>query len=158
MELWLPINENEKYSISTIGRVRNNKSGLILKNKPHKRDGYFYVCLSNNGEILTRKIHRLVAIHFCLNPNNYNIVDHKDRDRTNNNFDNLRWVDASINSINRVMKDHSTMIKGVSQRKDGLYEASLKKNNIRYRYFFHNLDDAINYRKELEVMYHNHIE
>jgi hypothetical protein len=41
--------------------------------------------------------HRLVALLFIANPNNYSEVNHIDFDKTNNNADNLEWVSRSDN-------------------------------------------------------------
>lgn len=37
-------------------------------------------------------VHRMVAISFVPNPNNYPYVNHKDGNRSNNHEDNLEWV------------------------------------------------------------------
>ena len=47
------------------------------------------------------RIHRLLAITFLENPNNYEEVDHIDRNTTNYSLSNLRWVDRKTNLLNR---------------------------------------------------------
>lgn len=42
-----------------------------------------------NKNLTTVRVHRLVAIYFIQNPDNYKIVGHKDNDKTNNIADNL---------------------------------------------------------------------
>ena len=48
----------------------------------------------------TYKVHRLIAMAFKENPNNYEFVDHIDRNKYNNSASNLRWVDRQINQEN----------------------------------------------------------
>ena len=47
-------------------------------------------------------VHRLVAHVFCGNPRPdiFDIVDHIDRNCTNNDFLNLRWVNRTLNNLN----------------------------------------------------------
>ena len=48
-------------------------------------------------------MHRLVCHAFCTNLNNYFMVDHIDRNKSNNNYLNLRWASGSINQRNRMI-------------------------------------------------------
>ena len=47
-------------------------------------------------------IHRLIAFAFCINPRPdiFKLVDHIDRDPTNNVPTNLRWLNHSLNALN----------------------------------------------------------
>lgn len=87
LEEWKVIDEFTNYSVSTLGRVKNNTTGKILKQRDNG-NGYMYVVL--NG--YNKRIHRLVAEAFIPNPENKPTVDHIDRVRHNNNVDNLRWA------------------------------------------------------------------
>ena len=59
--------------------------------------GYPIVGLSKNGKSKTRTIHRLVAETFIDNPNNYNVINHINCDKTNNNVNNLEWCTQQHN-------------------------------------------------------------
>ena len=84
------------YKINKLGQILSNKTTKILKNVLDN-NGYYVVCLGKNKK---KSIHRLLAINFISNPNNYNIVDHIDMNKQNNNLENLRWVNNKINSRN----------------------------------------------------------
>ena len=62
-------------------------------------DGYLHVRLYNNGVSKDIAIHRLVAIAFIPNPNNYRYVNHKDKNTKNNKVSNLEWCTNSYNLI-----------------------------------------------------------
>ena len=56
------------------------------------------------GKTLRQKrvyVHRLIAETLLPNPQCYTEVDHIDRDKTNNNIENLRWCDRKTNQNNR---------------------------------------------------------
>lgn len=85
------------YSISNIGRLRNDKTNRLLKPWIDK-DGYLIYDLSKNKVRKHYKAHRLVAQAFILNPNNYPQVNHKDEDKTNNKVSNLEWCTFEYNN------------------------------------------------------------
>lgn len=97
-ETWKPIADYVGlYEVSNKGRVRNLKTGRILKPKNNRR-GYLFVGLHKNGAVKNRYIHRLVAQAFIPNPNKLPEVNHKDEIRTNNKLDNLEWISHRDNS------------------------------------------------------------
>lgn len=62
------------------------------------KDGYLRVRINNRGKRIYVPIHRLIAIAFIPNPNNYPCINHKDEDKTNNNIDNLEWCTVMYNN------------------------------------------------------------
>lgn len=86
----------DAYSVSSDGQVKNNKTGRILKYNLTDR-GYYRVKLYNNTCHKDYRVHRLVAMAFIPNPNNFPQVNHKDECHTNNNVDNLEWCDDRYN-------------------------------------------------------------
>jgi len=105
------------YKICKNGDVISYKKyeeGKILK--PHiNTHGYLYVTLSKNKKQKNFNIHRLIAIYFIDNPNNYQIVDHINQNTTDNSIVNLRWVTKSGNMRNR--KNQGKYMKGVTFHK-----------------------------------------
>jgi len=97
MEIWKTIKEFPIYSVSNLGRVRNNQSGCILIGG-HDRDGYRQVTLRHKGKQYNRRICRLVAIAFIPNPNNLPHVNHKDESKNNDSAGNLEWCTAKYNN------------------------------------------------------------
>lgn len=92
MESWLQINGFDIYSVSSLGRIRNDRTRRIMV--PGKNAaGVATIYLVRDGKQYTRGIARLVAKHF-LPHNTDDIFDtpmHLDGDRANNAADNLIW-------------------------------------------------------------------
>lgn len=96
MQVWKTIPQFSKYSASSDGQIRNDKTGRILKQ--HKAtSGYMSLDL---GQRNPQYVHRLVASAFLDNPDNLPQVDHIDGNKINNNVENLRWVSVSQNCWN----------------------------------------------------------
>ena len=97
MEKWLAIKGFEGlYAVSTLGNVKNVRSGRILSPQ-QARGGYLFVQLCRNGHCKTCKIHRLVASAFLENPNNFPQVNHKNGDTADNRVSNLEWCSQEYN-------------------------------------------------------------
>ena len=98
-ELWMDIPHYDGlYQISNYGRVWSVRSQKVLKpiNGDH---GYLVVNLYNKyGKQKTEKIHRLVALCFVDNPNNFGCVNHIDENKLNNHYKNLEWCTLSYNT------------------------------------------------------------
>jgi hypothetical protein len=97
-EIWKDISNYDNYKVSSFGNVKNNNTGRILK--PSKIGGYYCVGLSN-VKTKTFSVHRLVAVAFIENPEGRPDVNHKDKNKLNNNLSNLEWVTAKENNIHR---------------------------------------------------------
>jgi hypothetical protein len=99
IEEWASIVNYDNYEVSTLGNVRNIKTGRILK--PACKGGYMSIGLSNKSKCITTQVHRLVAKAFIENPENKPQVNHKDKNRSNNNLINLEWATGLENNIHR---------------------------------------------------------
>jgi hypothetical protein len=125
------------YMINKEGDVYGYKYKKILKQHINYK-GYLFVHISKENNGKTPLIHRLIAIQFIPNPNNYPQIDHIDRDKKNNNINNLRWVNNSINQQNtEKRKSNNSGYKNICTEKGGkTYEGwriSIKYNNTLWR-------------------------
>jgi hypothetical protein len=87
------------YEVSNYGKVRNIKTGRILKQTTTK-DGYKKVQLQRSVDgVVNRnfRVHRLVATAFVPNPNNLPEVNHINHIRDCNIYTNLEWVTRQEN-------------------------------------------------------------
>lgn len=89
MEQWHDINGYD-YEISTLGRVKNKKTGLVLSNAI-ETVGYYTVGLHKNKVRRTHRIHRLIMEAFVPNPNCYKYINHINGIKTDNRLENLEW-------------------------------------------------------------------
>ena len=91
--------ENPNYLIYADGRVFNQNSNRFLTGKIDEL-GYKICYLSVKNELGDRRlckkyyIHLLVAKLFLDNPNQYQYVRHKNKNKLNNTLENLEWISA----------------------------------------------------------------
>lgn len=96
-EEWKPVKGYEDfYQISNLGNISNYRKVL----KPFiNNSGYQVIDLRVNGIRKKFLIHRLVAKHVIVNPQNLKVVNHKDGNKLNNSVDNLEWCTNSENIL-----------------------------------------------------------
>ena len=105
-------------------------------------DGYYQVVLSKNGTQKTFKVHRLVALTYIQNPYNYPCINHIDRNRKNNNLNNLEWCTQMYNnqSIN-TSRNFGT----INLTKCNTYQTQYRSNGNRYYKTFKTEKEAQDY-------------
>ena len=129
-EIWKDIKGYEGlYQVSNLGRVKSlnyKKTGKekILKADTDK-DGYLRVCLSKNGKHKNYIVHRLVAIAYIPNTNNYPIVNHRDETQQNNKASNLEWCTCTYNN------NYGTRNERLSKAKKGKKHTKEAINNMK---------------------------
>ncbi len=92
-----------------------------------------------------------MAIHFHDNPENKQVVDHIDGDKTNNDMSNLRWATINQNQHNRKMsKNNTSSVKGVCfLKKTKKYEATIYYEGKKiYLGIYDSLQDAKQIRQQ----------
>ena len=101
LEVWSVITWKDftNYEVSNLGRIRH----MVTKRIKSQFLGSGYLCVTlcrwEGRKVRHRyRVHRLVALAFCDNPNGYDTVDHEDEVKINNCWLNLRWMDNSENS------------------------------------------------------------
>lgn len=112
MEIWKDIKGYEGiYQISDLGRVKSLKRKAIQPTTGHIRtvnrkirktnlskNGYEMVVLIKDSKTKNISIHRLVALNFIENKNNYKCVNHINGIKTDNCVSNLEWCSYKQNT------------------------------------------------------------
>lgn len=96
-EIWKPIPEFENYSVSNKGRIKNNKTGTILKpclKISKERNNYrrYRMVVRKDKRSYNFCIHRLVGAVFVPNENNYHHLKFIDQNPLNIEASNLEWI------------------------------------------------------------------
>lgn len=110
-EIWKDIKGYEGlYQISNYGNVKSLKRKInkrkceeIIKKPSLSGKGYYKVSLCKYGNIKYYYIHYLVANAFIKNDKKKPTVDHIDRNKLNNNVNNLRWATYKEQIENRLL-------------------------------------------------------
>jgi hypothetical protein len=103
-EIWKPYREdswsdNDDYLVSNYGRIKRKKKieETYKFSKISLVGGYESFWISKKGKKITTScyVHRVVAKLFCKKREDQKYVIHLDFDKTNNNAENLKWVNKS---------------------------------------------------------------
>ena len=109
VETFVEIEGFEKYEVSNLGKVRNIKSGRILKPFPN-RGGYLRHKLYGYDKKKNLPLHRIIATAFIDNPDEKPCVNHIDENKLNNDLSNLEWCTVRENLI------HGTRTKRAAEK------------------------------------------
>ena len=109
VETFVKIVGFENYEVSNLGRVRNMKSGRILKPSLTK-NGYLEHLLYKNNKQRHLLLHRIIATAFIDNPDEKPQVNHIDENKLNNDLSNLEWCTVRENLT------HGTRTKRVAEK------------------------------------------
>ena len=144
MEVWKDVKDYEGlYVISNLGRIRSTSgqyTGRILSPTDNGK-GYKIVGLSKNGNRQNHYVHRLIAIAFIDNPNNFKEINHIDENQSNNCPSNLEWCNRKYNcnygnhcaKLSNSMKGKVAWNKGIphSQETKDKIKAKAKERRLR---------------------------
>lgn len=103
MEVWKDIKGYEGlYQVSNLGRIWSVRKQKYLSLRA-KSTGYVEVILTApNGKLKYERVHRLVALAFIDNPNNYPVVNHLNGIKDDNRAENLEWTTVQGNTKHAV--------------------------------------------------------
>jgi len=141
----MEINNFSDYLIYKDGRVYSKRRNIYLKPEINN-GGYFRISLCHKQKKYKKFIHRLVAEHYILNPHNYPQVDHLDRNKLNNNIENLRWVDLITNNNNKGEFINNTSGHKYITKNYNKYRFSKTYNKKNKYKTFNSLTDALCYK------------
>jgi hypothetical protein len=140
-------NYGGRYKINTYGDILSVNRGKFIRPHISKSSGYTMCTFINeDGGKDVCYVHQLMAVSFI--DKDYKskglVVDHIDRDKSNNDLTNLRVVTYSVNNENRDSKHYyycKTRCK---------FAVQIKRNGVSYKKRFINEDDAIKFIKNIK--------
>lgn len=102
VEEWKTIEGFSRYKVSPEGDVFDTKLNRLVAKQLTGIPQYYYVNVNrDDGQRKLKRVHRFVAEAYVDGRSDeFDVVDHIDRDKFNNHFSNLRWTNASGNSLN----------------------------------------------------------
>jgi hypothetical protein len=125
------------FEISNYGNVRNIDRNNILAGT--KKEEYRMICLYDKKTAKSKyiKVHQLVATYFIGDPpSDKHMVNHKDKNRSNNHVSNLEWVINQENiehahgrKIQQINKDTNAVIKEYISIQAACNDNEFKKNS-----------------------------
>lgn len=130
MSYSLSVKINDYISVDTEGNIYSR--GKLLTQRIDGNSQYLRVKVSINGKRKKYLVHRLVAMAFIPNPNNYKCVNHKDGNKLNNNVSNLEWCSYSYNLKHAYNTNLRKIPKGVTNPASKLTMEQVKEIRNNY--------------------------
>ena len=164
IEYLIELKDYLNYFITESGDVYSDKFDKMRKMKLSVDGrGYLEIQITNKGKRYTKFIHKILAETFINNPDDKKCVDHIDRNKLNNNLNNLRWVTISENMRNQTKhKNNKSGIIGVcfdKSRNRWIAQWYDNEGKTNFKSFLCNKYPnakqlSIEYRKEMERLYY----
>ncbi len=133
MEEWCVIKDYQNYSVSNFGNVMNSKTNKIMK--LNSKGGYYHITLKNDKNRKYLLVHRIVALAFIENPENKPEVNHKNKNKLDNNINNLEWVTKKEN-----LQHKSIGLNYKTNRNKNIFRLDSKTDSILEEY--NSIEDA----------------
>lgn len=94
------IDFGERYIVTSEGEIISTFINTPLKYAFNNNDDLYkrVVLTDESHRQHLLYVHRIVAFNFIPNPNNYELINHKDENPSNNNVSNLEWCDVTYNN------------------------------------------------------------
>lgn len=118
-EIWKSVPTEPGYGASSLGRIRNDRTGRILTPCPANREGHVHVRISNHN----RYVHHLVAEAFHGVKPAGMIVLHWDDDPTNNRLRNVHYGTYKDNCLDRLFNRNPSHVQRYVRGADPVEDA-----------------------------------
>jgi hypothetical protein len=120
LERWKDVPGYPQFQASTLGVLRNKRSGNILRGSLHPSN-YIYVTMKGS-----KVMHKIIASTWIPNddPKNKTIVEHINKDTTDNRVINLRWTTRKESRKNQIKTGYKSGFKRKVQK------ICMKTNNV----------------------------
>lgn len=85
------IKDFENYNIFSDGKIYNKQRKSFMKDCINAHGSHYITLSKSRNEKSNKYVHNLIATYFINNPDNLTRVRHKDKNKDNNNSNNLEW-------------------------------------------------------------------